>query len=221
MNRVVRWFGNNRWPLLSFIAVFVLLGISLTPYKLPDPFATLWGSALGAMAAVAGAMWVAERQATLQRRNAASLVLAMFYPTVWAIHDLTNLYGMPSREVCGDHDDEPDTFSREQWEEIHHQADRVFDNYNEFIRKIHRYESALNLLSPNSLLLSFSLETTLDSSLQRVVSALKFGHNQGVYGEPIFIAQSPTWSTRHALMTLDRDIQDLITDLDKESLQIN
>lgn len=164
-----------------------------------EPVATTWGSALGAIAAVAGAYWVAGWQASQQRRTAAALVHTLFYPVTVALNDLSRAYGPPSRAERGESDAEPDVLSAEDWRNINRHAKRVVDLYGIFKSRIHRYEAALNLLSASSLVIALDLETELEEVIQDVVKSLA----PRSAGEPIqgrtFYGEPAHWSIRFEL----------------------
>lgn len=205
----------------AIAVLFIFPGIAyLLEAKLLDSVATLWGSALGAIAAVGGAFWVADRQANQQRKGAAALVHAMFLPTVVTLHQLTLLYGAPSRPTMGDVDAEPDSFDVEKWEKIKTHATSVVDHFKKFNIRLHRYEAGLALLSAEDLTTALALETTLENCVQDVVISLQYPPQtyDTSNGWAEAVAGPPTWSSRSKLAGSDQIIQTLMFQLDPLNL---
>lgn len=215
---------DGRWLLLACIGVGALIAFPVVAQffavNLLEPVASLWGSALGAWAGIAGALWVAERQAATQRRAAATLVRQMFYPVAFALDELALVYGPPSRPNRGEDDDEPDVFSIEKWKEIADHAQLVLDQYKKFNNRIHRYEAGLNLLSATSLNAALDLETELadaiDDSIKRLIHRPKAAHD---YLRDIvtYKAQSPSWSSQFALHVFNQHVQQYMAQLERDA----
>ncbi|WP_143084662.1 hypothetical protein [Massilia yuzhufengensis] len=140
--------------------------------KLLEPVASLWGSALDAWAGIAGALWVAERQAASQRRGAAALVRQMFHPVAFALDELAFVHGAPSRPPEDDDTPGPDIFSVEKWREVADHAGFVIEHHRKVNARIHRYEAGLNLLSASSLNAALGLESELEDAIRDVVGPL-------------------------------------------------
>jgi hypothetical protein len=214
---------HGRWAFICGGAVGVLIAFPLAAPvfdgKILEPVATMWGSALGAIAAVAGAIWIAERQVAQQRRSAAALVREMFHSTTFALDELAFVFGPPSRPHKGDSDDEPDVFNAEKWKEVADHAGLVLDHYKKFNSRIHRYEAGLNLLSANSLSTALALETELEDIIRDAVTRLKM-HPQSydpASGKVSYPEQAPTWSRRFALTVSNRHVQDYMAKLEREA----
>lgn len=214
---------QGRWAFVCGGAVGVLIAFPLAAPvfdgKILEPVATMWGSALGAIAAVAGAVWVAERQVAQQRKGAAALVREMFYPTTFALDELAFVYGRPSRPNKGESDDEPDVLSIEKWREVCDHAGFTLDHFKKFNARIHRYEAGLNLLSAEGLQAALALETELEDVIENVVTGLR--HPPMTYeaanGRAEPMAQAPTWSSRFSLMVSNGHVQDYLARLEREA----
>ena len=211
-----------RWLLLACIGVGALIAFPIVAQffaaKLLEPVASLWGSALGAWAGIAGALWVAERQAATQRRAAAALVRQMFHPIAFALDELAYIHGPPSRPPGNVDTPEPDIFSIEKWSEVADHAGFVIENYRKFNTRIHRYEAGLNLLSASSLNAALGLETELEDAIRDVVVPLTHPPNRydpdvGV----VFLAQPPSGSTRFILLVFNRNVQKYMAELEHDA----
>lgn len=187
--------------------------------KLLESVATLWGSALGAIAAVAGAFWVADRQAAQQKRSSATLVREMFHPVAFALDELAFIYGPPSRPQKGNSDDEPDIFNLEKWQDIADYAGFVTQNYKKFIERIHRYEAGLNLLSAEGLQAALALETEIEDIIRDVITPLsvRLPDRDATYYPEEFEAKAASWGTRFALSVSNRHVHDHMAVLRKEA----
>jgi len=212
-----------RWLLLACIGVGTLIAFPIAAQffaaKLLEPVASLWGSALGAWSGIAGALWVAERQVASQRRAAAALVRQLFHPLASALDDLTSLYGPPSRPVRGESNTEPEIFSIEEWKGIAEHAQIFLNHYDTFIKKVHRYEAGLNLLSASSLSAALSLETELADTGRTTVAPLteRPSHYNRDVSDNVFVNCAPTWSSRCALGAFNRQVQKHMTQLGHEA----
>ena len=87
---------RGRWAFVCGAAVGVLLAFPLAAPvfdgKILEPVATLWGNALGAVGAVAAAIWASDRASGLQRRQGASLILTFVVPIEQSLGKLTDFY---------------------------------------------------------------------------------------------------------------------------------
>lgn len=223
MRRIFKSLKSARWPILSSASlgtlIFFPVVAQLFDKQLYEPVATLWGSALGAMAAVAGAFWVADLQASQQRRDAATLVYAMFYPVTSALEELSTVYGPPSRPHRGDTNDEPDILSGEDWRNIYNHAWVVVETYEKFKSKIHRFDAGLNLLSARSMQVALALEELLEDAVRDDVKRLALGHERNLGDMTLFPDGPAHWSTRFAVMTANRDAQDYMGQLWHEAFR--
>lgn len=214
---------GGRWAFVCGGAVGVLIAFPLAAPvfdgHILEPVATLWGNALGAAAAVAGAAWVAERQVAQQQRSAAALVRQLFHPTAFALNELAFIYGPPSRPHRGDSDEEPETFDPEKWREVASHAGFVLDHYEKFRNKIHRYEAGLSLLSADSLGTALALETELEDAVRDAVTRLRTPPQEYdlVSSSVTYRSEPPTWSRRFALATFNRHVQDYMAKLEREA----
>jgi hypothetical protein len=202
-----------RWPLLCILSMAALLGAPFLGSKVVESAATLIGSALGAIAAVAGAMWVAERQTAQQGRTAAAMVHALCYPVSTALNQLTALYGPPSRPERGENNTEPDTLSADEWRSINVQAGLTLKMYEIFSSKIHHYEAALNMLSAQSLHIALDLEAGLEEAIRDAVRPLALGSDRGIS----FFGGPAHWTSRSNLTKANHIIQTYMTLLEREA----
>lgn len=110
-------------------------------------------------------------------------------------------------------------FSIEKWQIVADQARLVIDLYNRFNSKIHRYEAGLNLLSAKSLSTALVLEAELEAVISDPVTPLATPPQ--IYNfetsSTEFVVQAPTWSSRFALATFNRDIQNFMDELERMS----
>lgn len=201
---------RGRWAFICGAAVGVLIAFPLAAPvfdgKILEPVATLWGNALGAMAAVAGAAWVAERQIAQQRKSAAALVQRMFWPTTSALGKLTAAYGPPSQTDSGT-DVEPDVFSPEKWQQVAQQAKLVQEEFVKFNNRIQRYEAGLNLLSAHSLSTAMAMEAELEKVMPDTVARLTYAPTIYESGNVIPISQAPSRTARSALEQSNKPVQ--------------
>lgn len=216
--------SRGRWAFICGTSVGVLaafpLAAPLFDGKILEPVATMWGSALGAMAAVAGALWVADRQATQQQRSAAALVRAMLHPVAFSLDELNMVYGPPSRPHRGETNDEPDILSGDEWVNVCEHAQFVIDHYKDFQSKIHRFETGLNLLSASGLQAALTIESELDEGINRAVGPLVIGNGlDPIYGPGHgFGPGAPTWTSRFAITVLNQHVQKGMAQLEREAL---
>lgn len=223
MPEIFKLTKDERWLVIVCIGIGALIAFPIAIYlfggKLVD-ITSLFGSALGAWSGIAGAFWVADRHATRQQRSAAALVRQMLYPVTSALHKLSTMHGPPSRPDRGESDDEPDVRSAADWVSICTQANIVKTQYRDFQSKIHRFETGLNLLSASGLQTALAVESELGSGVFRAADPLTVGNGEDpVYGpgHGPFQAGPPTWSSRNALNALNREIQKLMAQLEKEA----
>lgn len=167
---------DAKWLLLACIGVGALIAFPIVAQffaaKLLEPVASLWGSALGAWAAIAGAFWVADRQASQQRRSAAALVHAMFHPLVFHLDELAFFYGAPTSPHPRENDEEPDLLDPEQWASVRLSASLVKAEYEKLKQRMHRVEAVLHLLGPDEMRSVFDLESELAEQIPQVVARL-------------------------------------------------
>jgi hypothetical protein len=212
-------FKLNGSLILSSTAVGVLLGFpvisSLMGEKLiQEPVATLWGSALGAIAAVAGAFWVSDRQIAQQRRSATALVSALFFPSVESLRELSTAYGDPSSPLQVTGNREPGELSADEWRIVHDRAAAAIEAHEKFRSRVHRYEGALSVLSATSLHMVLDLETELDEIMQGHVKTLA----EGIRGQGLLsFGGAAYWDSRHALWDSKHKTAAYMTILSREA----
>jgi|GEM_PF-4383716 len=213
---------DARWAAMASIGIGALIAFPIAMYLFGGELieiTSLWGSVLGAWSGIAGAFWVADRQASRQQRSAAALVREMLYPVTSALHELSAMYGPPSRADRGESNTEPDVLSADEWAGVCNQAGLVKSEYRAFQSKIHRFETGLNLLSARGLQTALTIESELENSILPVAGLLNIGNGEDPeYGPGHgFRAGHPTWSSRNTLNELNRDIQKLMAQLEKEA----
>lgn len=209
---------SDRWPLICGVAIGILVAFPLAAPlmggKILEPVATLWGSALGAIAAVSGALWVAERQVSQQRRNAAALVYSLLHGVSFALQELHEVYGPPQRAHPDPTDEEPDVFTPDDWSAVADHAKAVMDEYDALKRRIHRLEAALNMLGPREMETVFFLESEIENAVRDSVgSLLKRSSETGLR----FYPGHPSWGARFALMVFNGHVQEYMSQLQKAS----
>jgi hypothetical protein len=217
----IRQLKIDRWLVMCCIAIGVLIAFPVVAQliggKLLEPVAALWGSALGAWSAVAGAFWVADRQASQQQRRAAALVHAMLQPVTFALFQLTMVYRARSLAHRGGSNEEPDILTPEEWKNVRDQAGVVFSHYENFKNKIHRYEAGLSLLSASSLQTALAVEAELEDAIRDAVRPLAFGSESSIGDARLFYAGPVHHSTHFALMVANRNTQQHTAQLEHEA----
>lgn len=199
MGSVISWFHNIRWLLVCVISIAVLLSAQSVSNQMSDGTATLWGSALGAAAAVAGAAWASDRQARIQRRNASALVHTVFEPVATEIHGVARRYGAPSNSQP-DGDQEPDAIHPEGWKDIRSRIEELDKRWARLRENLKRMESALNLLGPSEMQIVLRLESELETLMGNEIAILRSDSSQpGVQLYPQFAR----WSLRFRLQAYD------------------
>jgi hypothetical protein len=223
MLEIFKLTKDARWLVIACIGIGALIAFPIAIYlfggKLVD-ITSLFGSVLSAWSGIAGAFWVADRHATRQQRSAAALVREMLRPVTSALQELCTIYGPPSRPDEGGSNNEPDVLSADEWLSVWDQAGLVKTEYRDFQRKIHRFETGLNLLSAHGLKIALTIESELEDRIPRAVGPLNISNGEDpVYGpgHGPFQAGPPTWSSRNALNALNREIQKLMAQLEKEA----
>lgn len=222
MPRKYKLTRDARWAAMASIGIGALIAFPIAMHLFGGDrieITSLWGSVLGAWSGIAGAFWVADRQASRQQRSAAALVKEMLYPVTSALNELCAMYGPPSRANRGESNDEPDLLSADEWAGVCNQAGFVKSEYKTFQSKIHRFETGLNLLSARSLQTALTIESELENRILSVAGLLNYGNGvDPLYGPGHgFQAGHPTWSSRNLLNELNRDIQKLMVQLEKEA----
>lgn len=83
--RLTRWFRAHPWILTAFFCGAVLglvLRMPVIPYQLPESTANILGAALGALAAVWGAAWIADHKERDQRDKAVRAIAITVHPVI-------------------------------------------------------------------------------------------------------------------------------------------
>lgn len=175
--------------------------------KIPEAAATLWGSALGAIAAVAGALLVAKEVQASQRRNAAGLVVKMVRPSLFFLEELCDVYGAPSkRQDYTEIDQEPDVLPPERWGKVRSSVKTLLEEYELLQRKLHRVDAAINGLGPEDLSLVLNLEAALAGMVDSVKVLEKRAMEPGLSVYP----GHASWSQRFALLVFLSQLKDLV-----------
>lgn len=214
---------DDRWVAMASIGIGALIAFPIAMHLFGGELVeitSLWGSVLGAWSGIAGAFWVADRQASRQQRSAAELVRGILYPLTSALHELCTMHGSPSRPTQGENDDEPDEFSADEWERVYEQTGLVQTEYRDFQSKIHRFETGLNLLSAHGLQTALAIESEFEDRILHAIGPLSMGNREDPEygpGHGSFQAGYPKWSIRNALNELNQNIQKLMTQLEKEA----
>ncbi|WP_421955637.1 hypothetical protein [Polaromonas sp.] len=163
---------------------------------IPESAATLWGSALGAIVAIAGAQWVAKEQQRTQRHNAAGLVRESYSRVLFSLDELCYVYGAPTtRADHAENDNEPNPLSCEDWAQIRDFAGVLLENYAHLKSKSHRVDAAVTLLGQEELEAFLFLETEVEAMIELVQKLHEKAREPPVrmYGSPA------SWSQRFAL----------------------
>lgn len=165
--RSVRWLDGHAyaWIFIGFgtgVLVAFPLAAPILGSVIPEGVATLWGSALGALIAVAGAYLVVSFQIRTQRRVAASLVYGAFSGAVHDLKDLASKLGEPSSEEEPATGEEPTPLSRHSWILIEADARAFLKSRQVAIGQQRRIDAALNFLGPEELFGLFALESELE-----------------------------------------------------------
>ncbi|NVM75640.1 hypothetical protein FHW83_001427 [Duganella sp. SG902] len=170
--------------------------------KLPDGAATLWGAALGAVIAVAGAYWVASIPLRIQRRNAAALVFRFHQPLAFFLEEVTYLYGHRSSASRPASDVEPDLIEPDGWRGIADSAKSFLDAYQHLQRKHARIDSAVTWLVADDLAALMGLEIELES----VAQALEELYQEASQPGRRLYADHPSWGRRFSLSVFNAHV---------------
>ena len=162
---------------------------------LPESVATLWGAALGAAMAVAGATWAANASDRRRRQDAVALILAMLEPIAFFLDELAGAYGAPSTPHPGDNDQEPDVLQPDDWQEVRDSANHLLRRIDLLSKRNHRIDAVLALLGSDALDAYFSFETELEAVIE---VARKVEEEASAPGLTLY-PQHPRWSVRFAL----------------------
>ncbi|MDO9420411.1 MAG: hypothetical protein Q7T66_07105 [Herminiimonas sp.] len=178
---------------------------------IPDAAATLWGSALGAVMAVAGALWVAERSSKEQQRKATALVLEMVRPIAFFLDELRGVYGYPvDRDDHAENDKEPDPLTPDDWSEVRDAIETLTDQHRSLLNKLHRVDAVLNNLAPSDLATYFYLESEIEGLMESVAILREEASQPGIS----FYSAPASWGGRFALTLFAKHIDEYIKKLE-------
>lgn len=209
-----KFSSGSRWAFICGVAIGTLIALPLAASyfdgKILEPVATLWGNALGAIGAVAAAIWAADRASNLQRRQGASLILTFVSPMAKNLTTLTNMYKavapVADDELQPSHVPSPDAA-----EKIGVFCQVVMSNYRTFKDSMHRIEPVLTFLGPAEMQAFFALEAKLEEA-NSVVGYLTHhaatAHDQS-YGH------TPSTGIRTNLVQANRSVHSLVSQLEK------
>jgi hypothetical protein len=202
------------WPLVSGICIGILLAFPLAAPlmggKILEPVATLWGNALGAVGAIAAAIWAADRASNLQRRQGASLILMFVGPVARELEKLTAFY----KNVAPIQDDELqphnvlDHATAKILLELCHP---VSDAYRKFGKSGARIEGVLNFLGPHEMDIFFGLEAELET-MSYVVGGLT---HHAATSENQSLGHTPSTGLRTRLIKTTSQIRQYVSALEK------
>ena len=165
---------QGRWAFICGAAVGVLIAFPLAAPlfggKILEPVATLWGNALGAIGAVAAAIWASDRASNLQRRQGASLILTFVLPIEQSLAELTYVYGR-SAPVNDDTSQEPHLLDRTTADQVQKLCFATRTAYCKFKQAASRVEAVLTFLGPHEMQNFFALEVELEN-MEQVVGNL-------------------------------------------------
>jgi hypothetical protein len=135
---------------------------------IPDSTATLWGSALGAMVAIAGAFWVAGSAQRSAQKTAASLVLALIEPLSFALGELQDAYGLPTTRKRGQQDSEQAALSLQDLSDVRAAVAFVTDRHRVITANRNRIDAILPSLGPVGVSALFNLEMEMEPTMDVV-----------------------------------------------------
>lgn len=191
--------GPNLWVLVAGVGGGMLLALPFSApvmgAVLPDAAATLWGAALGAAIAVAGAMWAAQAVERRKKQDAVALIVAMVGPIAFFLDELASVYGPPSSSHPTDTDQEPDVLDPSDWQQVHSSATHLLGRIDLLARRTHRIDAVLAVLGVEALDAYFSFETELEAVVEIAKNVEKEASKPGLRLYP----QHPRWSVRFAL----------------------
>ena len=203
---------STRWAFICGVSVGVLVAFPLAAPlfggKILEGVATLWGNALGAIGAVAAAIWAGDRSANLQQRQGAGLIFAFVDPVAQDLAKLTALYIQiaPADDSEAQPSHLPDLPTTH---EIAHLGHAVNGTYRSFQKATHRVENAFGHLGPVEMHVFLDLESELER-MQSVVGSLLHhvtsAHNQA-------LGHTPSTGLRTRLLKTNKNVQELVSRL--------
>lgn len=191
--------GAALWPLVVGLGGGMLLALPFAApvvgAVLPEAAATLWGAALGAAMAVAGAMWAAQAAERRKRQDAVALIVAMVEPIAFFLDELAFVYGPPSRPHPSDTDQEPDVLDPSGWQQVKNSATHLLERIDLLAKRTHRIDAVLAVLGAEALEAYFFFETELEAVVEIARTVEGEASQPGLKLYP----QHPKWSVRFAL----------------------
>ena len=131
--------------------------------KIPDGAATLWGAALGAVIAIGGSFWVADRAQHSQQKSAVALFFSIVEPSVFLFQDMVYEHGRPSvRSGAQEEDREPDLLDGEKCRQLMISTQAFVREYQVVQKRVARIDSSLHSLGTRKLQIFLALEVELD-----------------------------------------------------------
>ena len=157
----------EHWILLVGVALGILVAFPLAApifdAKIPDGAATLWGAALGAVIAIGGSFWVADRAQHSEQRSVVDLFFSIVEPSVFLFQDTVEEYGRPSiRSGTQEEDREPDLLDEEKCRRIMTSAQAFAREYQVVQKRVARIDSSLHSLGARKLQIFLALEVEMD-----------------------------------------------------------
>jgi len=204
----LRFMRHSRWAFISGTCIGLLLAFPLTAPvwdgKILEPVSTLWGNALGAIGAVAAAVWAADRGSSQQERQAAALIYTMFKPIATHCDELNSAYAALADRDIADPTTDEGAVTPEEWERIRSLANSVANDYQTLQDNRQRVDSVFFYLSPNEMQVFLDLEKDVKSVFQKITFDMyreTSNANQKIYGG------LPYGSSRAELQKLNSHMQ--------------
>lgn len=205
---------SSRWAFICGASVGVLVAFPLAAPlfdgEILEPVATLWGNALGAIGAVAAAIWAGDRAARLQQRQGAGLIVTFVDPVAESLADLTAFYiqSAPEDDSESQPPHLPDPVLAER---IVDRCSSVNVKYYAFKKAGTRVEAILNHLGPAEMHVFLELEDELEAMDYAVNSLIHHAStaNNDDYGH------TPSTGLRTRLIAANSKVQHLVSRLRK------
>lgn len=209
--RIMRTISfQGRWAFIAGAAVGILVAFPLAAPlfsgKILEPVATLWGNALGAIGAIAAAIWASDRASSLQRRQGASLILAFIAPIGHALTQLTHAYSILAPVDDGS-SRAPTILDEAGTKEVGALCFLTNGAYYKFKEAGSRIENVITLLGPEEMTVFFALEAELET-MSGVVGQLM--HHVGTSAEQIY-GHTPSTGLRTRLLKTHDHVKRYLT----------
>ena len=214
MRPIIRRTRAIPWSLICGICIGILfafpLAAPLMGGEILEPVATLWGNALGAIGAIAAAIWAADRGTNLQRRQGASLILTFVAPLAMHLEKLAVTYKAAAPAL--DDESQPQHFLNSvSAEEVGNLCQAVSSDYRKFNAAIHRVEAVLSFLGPSEMQVFFALEAELETA-KGVVGQLTY---HAATSQDQSMGHIPSTGLRTRLVNTNSQIQQLVSSIEK------